>query len=187
MLIVLGGFLGSGRSGLARLLASKAGFYYYSLHEKKMHHLSLDENRRIHERIMEPGTDALRMRMYREALKEFPMISKMHENVIVDDAFHRAQPRGFFLKEARAYFNPVVFVWVESPDETVEPRLRIMEHNGVITSVTTALRRRKQVIKEFEPFASRPLVFFHRISDERAAEALYGFIQLCIKRGFATD
>lgn len=183
MLIVLGGFLGSGRAILARLLAEQARFHYYPLLDKKKY-LHFDKKHQLHERIMEPSTDPARMQMYRETLKDFPLISKMYNDVVIDDAFHREKPREFFLEEARAYFNPVVFVWIESPDETVEPRLQEAERVGFVPNVPAALRKRKQMIKEFEPF-SGSLVFFHRISNKRAARELLGLVTHSVKRGLA--
>lgn len=183
MLIVLGGFLGSGRFVLADLLAEQSGFHHYPLLEKKKN-LHFGKNHQLHERIMEPSTDPARMQLYREVSKDFPLISKMYKNVVIDDAFHREKPRSFFLEEARAYFNPVVFVWVESPDETVELRLQTGKHTGLVPDTAIALRKRKQMIKEFEPFPGS-LVFFHRTSNKSAAETLLRFINQCVKRGLA--
>ncbi len=187
MLIVLGGFLGSGRSLLARMLATETGFHYHSFHEKKMRHLVRDERNMEKVRTIQPNTDELRMRICEEMLNDFPMLSKMHDNVIVEDVLHRKIPREFFLKEAKRYFDPVVFVWIETPDDTTEARLKAMEKKGIIPSVSVALQRRTFVMKEFQPFESLPLIFFHKKTDARAAKKLNVFIQHCLKRKLIAD
>ena len=184
MLVVLGGFIGNGRGFLGPLLAKEMGFYYYPLLEKKKQ-LYLDNKHRLHERIMEPSTDPARAQLYREVLKDFRLLSKMYPDVIVEDTFHREKPREFFLQEARRYFSPVVFVWIESPDETAVARLQRAERIKLVPSAAKAIHTRSKTMKEFEPF-SGALIFFHRISNRAAARALLGLINQSVKRGLAS-
>lgn len=172
MLICLGGFFGSGRRILAHRLSARLGFHYYDLDAKKFHRYDITPNKTVRERIQQPNSDKERMRIYDNALKDFPLASKMYHDVILDDAFHRQEPREYFLKEARNYFDQVILVWVESDEASLEGRFIEMKRRGLIRNVESAMRRRKRAERNFQEFAVPPLTFRHTTSDDEATEAL---------------
>ena len=101
----------------------------------------------------------------------------MHQNVVVDESFHRANSREFFFAEARKYFDKVIFVWIDSDDEHIKNRLQFMRATGMIKSVRWALQKRARQEKEFEPFSLPPLTFYHALSNDNAVERLIELIR----------
>lgn len=172
MLICLGGFLGSGRRILAKKLAAKLGYYYYDIDEKKLHDTRVSLVRRPKVKRIHPGTDEQQVALYDQVLREFPRLSKMYPNVVVQDSFHRAKPREYFFSAARRSFDRIVFVWVGSDEKFVEDRLMHMREIGIIHNVHRTYARREREIAEFEPFSESPLTFNHTISSDDAAARL---------------
>lgn len=169
MLIVLGGLLGSGAKTLAGQLAMKSGLHHYDIDQKKLREPVLDPHGDF--RILQPRTDKDRVKVYESVFKEFPLLSKMYTDVVVDDVFHRDVPREYFLSEARKYFDPVVFVWVESDEDSVKIRLERMEKAGKVPSLAAAMRRRKTAQMKMQPLPPSAPVFSHRASGEEGIAA----------------
>lgn len=181
MLIVLGGLPGSGRIVLAQMLSEQNGFHWYNLASKKHHRLTRRADG-FREHTVRPQTDDQYMHVYQRVLADFPLVSKMHSDVVVSDSFHRATPREFFLKEAENYFCPVVFVWVESPEEYTRPRLERMHKLGMMMTVEKEMQRRAVIKSELEPFSSPPLIFDHEETNDAAAKRLWNFIQCSVSK-----
>ena len=176
MLIILGGFLGSGRKILSRKIAERHGLYFYTIADKKLHSFSVAKDGAIHERIQRAKTDDMRMRIYGRAIAEFPRLRKMYPDVILEDVFHRARPREYFIAEAQKYFDNVIFVWIESDEASVADRLALMKKKGLIDSIETSLHRRRRSMENFEELKPGTLSFYHTKSDDRAAERLWDLI-----------
>lgn len=177
MLICLGGFLGSGRRILARRLSTRLKFYYYDTESKKLHRHTFNKSGHVREETQHSTTDKEQLFIYEKILKDFPLISKMHRDVVIDDSFHRAKPREYFLVEARKYFDTIVFVWIDSDEEHVANRFRLMQITGMTNGIRGALQRREREQKEFEPFESSPLTFHHALSNDKAAGRLIELIR----------
>lgn len=180
MLVVLGGLLGSGTRTLANELAMKYGLYRYEIDSKKLRKPVLGPHGNF--TILQPNTDEERLRIYKNIFKDFPLLSKMYPDVIVDDVFHRKSPREYFLSEARKYYESVVFVWIDSDDESVKIRLTRMEKAGKVPSFAEAMHRREWAQSTLQLPVPPPLRFSYWVSgDERiAAEqtaALWKLIQ----------
>jgi predicted kinase len=177
MLILLGGFLGSGRKVLARRLAKKHGLYPYDMEQHKLHGHFFNKKGEVVEYSTVARTDEGRMRIYRQALQDFPRLSKMHPDVIIERTFHRKGPREYFFTEARNYFDPVIFVWVTSDGAYVQKRLSKMSRKRLVASVDTASRERETAEREFQPFETEPVTFFNEGNADEAAERLWALIQ----------
>ena len=169
MLVVLGGLLGNGARTLADQLAARFGLYHYDIARKKIRHPTFD--RRGDFRILQPRTDKDRVKVYENVCKDFPLLSKMYPDVVVDDTFHRDIPREYFLSEARKYYTPVVFVWIESDEASVRVRLERIRQAGKIESVDGALRRREKAHAKQQPFPPATPIFFHRTSGKEGIAA----------------
>ena len=159
MIILLGGFLGSGRRVLARKIAKRLGFYYYNIERKKLRAFKFNTNREVRHRTIQPRSDVERRRMYAQVVEEFPLLSKMYPDIVIDDAFHRAGPREYFFSEAKRYFRDMVFVWVDSDEKWVGERFVHMLKKKVIRSIEDARRRRLSAKKRFQPFKDEPITF----------------------------
>ena len=72
MLILLGGFLGSGRAFLARKLAQELEFHYCDINDYKMRAYFVGADRLVHEHIQEPLNDKARLFLYERVAKDLP-------------------------------------------------------------------------------------------------------------------
>ena len=177
MLIVLGGFLGSGRKALAQKLADCKGMYLYDMEAKYMHTLVRGKDGTVSEVKRRPTKDFQRLWIYQRVLQELPMLSKLHPDTIVDAVFQRRQPRKYFLEEAKKYFKPVVFVWIDSDESHVEERLRWMKARRIIPTVEDGIRRRQAAANLFDGLDPGERVFKCVRGDAAEADALWTLIQ----------
>lgn len=183
MLICLGGFLGSGRKLLARIIAEKYGLHYYDIDAHKMHRLIVSTGGRgVRDVPVQPTTDEYRMQIYRNVLADFSRLAKMYPDIVVDDAFHRRLPRETFLKEARKYFGSVVFVWIDSDESHVMERLTVLRARRIIRSEKKALARREKAAQEFEPLKPDTRVFKCVLGDQAEGEALMSLVRAELRR-----
>ena len=177
MLICLGGFLGSGRRILARKLAEKHQFHLYNIGSKKIHRHVFKKNGRVKEVVLQPNTEKLRLFLYERIIEDFPRLSKMHPDTIVNDEFHRETPREYFLAEARKYFGTVVFIWIDSDEIHVRGRLRDMVEIGMLPDFGRALKGWRRATRTFDPPKPDTRVFRCANADDVEAEALWALIQ----------
>jgi predicted kinase len=172
MLIVFGGFPGSGRRKLAKEAAKRLGYHYYDIDQKKL-------LRRIHtkegvrEWMAHPNSDDQRLLLNSKVVADFRMLSKMYVNVVLDDIFHRALPREEFFAKAQKYFGTLLFVWIELNDESAKERLC---RRGPPYS-ERAVRRRELAQKEFQAFTVPVPIFSFAGSVDDAQGTFYEFIR----------
>jgi hypothetical protein len=129
----------------------------------------------VHEGNRRVTSDAERLRIFQSAAKEFPMLARMHTDVVIERAFHRKAPRDLFFEAARSAFDDVKFVWVESDEETALERFRAMYEAGGISSIEKNRAQRASEQAEFEPFDTPPLTFKNELP---AAEAVARLLSL---------
>ena len=175
MLIVLGGFLGNGRKMFAHRLAKRKNFHLYDTDAKKMRRFELQRGGAIKEMVQRPYREEQRLFLYKNVLADFSKISKMHPDMIIEDSFHRTAAREYFLTEARKYFKPVVFIWIDSDEAHVAERIRHMVTTGAIGSYEEGVRRRKSAAKHFTQDHTMR-VFKCVKGDEAELDALWSLI-----------
>jgi hypothetical protein len=132
--------------------------------------------------VVQPKTDKEFDALYGKIAADLPLLTKMHDTVIVDDPFHREGPRERFLAAAKQT-DKTIFVWIDSPDEFLKSRLPYLVRVHAAQSEEDArarLAERRAQMQFFMP----PLIFMHRVSNKRAAERLKQFIEFVISRGF---
>ena len=179
MLICLGGLFGSGRRTLAHKIAHIYGYHYHDVNaHKPRRYISPDDFTR--EFTIQPRTDEMRLSIYRSAIAKLPLISKMYENVILEDSFHRAEPREYFLATVKDYFDKVVFVWVTCDENKILGRFQYMKKYGFIRSVEEAMSMREYVRKDFQDIGPSVLRFHHDVSDDDAAKRLHTLIMASV-------
>lgn len=177
MLVILGGFVGSGRNAFARGLEKRHGFYFYDMDQHGLDANFFNTSRQFVTQRIRPDSDAGRLHIYRKTIESFHLVSKMHENVVVTATFHRAVPRNYFFSEAKRYFDPVIFVWIDCEEKKAQERLKRMRRRNVIPSVDRSVRNRAKAQEEFEPFDVPPPTFFFSGKTAENTDALYEFIQ----------
>lgn len=177
MLICLGGFLGSGRRILARKLAERHRFHLYDIGSKKIRRHVFKKNGRVKEVALQPNTEELRLFLYQRIIEDFPRVSKMYPDTIVNDEFHREMPREYFLSEARKYFDPVVFIWIDSDEIHAKGRLRHMVEIGMLPDLGRALKGWRRATRTFDPPKPDTRMFRCVNADNAEAEELWALIQ----------
>ncbi|HTR18613.1 MAG TPA: hypothetical protein VMH91_01370 [Candidatus Paceibacterota bacterium] len=176
MLILLGGFLGSGRKMLAKQLAYRQKFYLYDTEAKKMHHPEFQSDGSVKEVTEPPKSEEQRMFLYKRIVDDFPRLSKMYPDTVIEEAFHRIGPRDYFITEAKKFFDPVVFVWVDSDEAHVEERMRRMVKLGLVKNLSEAMNRRRRAARHFNQDPSMR-VFKCVKADSAEADALWTLVR----------
>lgn len=182
MIIVLGGFVYNGRHILARHLAGATGGHLYPVGDKKLRQPGLSRKGVLIAGVKQPNSDEEYDALYNKIAADLPMLVKLHDTVIIDDVFQREAPRERFLAAAKR-LDRTIFIWIDSPDETVASRVPYLQKIGVVKDEADAYRKleaRKSQMQFFMP----PLIFMHRISNRSAADRLKKFIDFVISRGF---
>ncbi len=182
MLIVLGGLIGDGRWVLSRKLASQYKFHLYDINNKRMHRHVLEKSGEVRETIESPRTDEMRLLLYERVLEDFGKISKMYPDTIVQDWFHRIRPRSTFLRDAANYFDSVVFVWIESEERYLLPRLQHMVEKGAIKNIEAAVRQREKAIGSLQRPDGPTPIFNCTTASHTEVEALWNLIQSASQR-----
>lgn len=182
MLIVLGGFYGSGRKIFAKKLAARHQFHLYDMEAVRSRSFRFT-NAGVREATRWERSDMERGHLYRKVLETFPIVSKTYPDTIVEDGFHRRKLREFFLKGAAEYFKPVVFVWIDSDESHVEERLRRMKRSRIAGSVEEGIRRRRGAARTFDGLAPETRVFKCVRADDAEVAALWTLIEREAGRG----
>ena len=175
----------TGRFALARLLAEEIGAYRFDVNAKKLARPRLSRYGALTAGIREPQNDDEQEMVYRKVLADLPLLVKMHDVIIVDDAFHRQRPRDAFIAGARQ-LDDVVFVWIDAPDSTVPLRVPYLLEMGVGANEEDIYRRFEDRKTQLQ-FDAPPLIFYHEVSTKDAAKRLHSFIDLAIARGFTEN
>ncbi len=162
MLLLLGGFLGSGRRLLAKRIAKKYGFYRFDIETRKLPAHAFNVRRELVEKREKPKTDADRIKLFEKVVEDLALLSKMYDNIVLDSTFHRERVRDFFFKSTKKIFDRVEFVWIDSDEEAVGQHLEEMAQKKLIASITSALNQRELAKQQFEPFASPPKTFLYQ-------------------------
>src|SRR5262245_12342986 len=123
MLIMLGGLKGSGKGELARAIAQTHGIHWYDITQHMMRLYPREQDATVQTHLVRIHNDDERIVLYKKVATDFPMLSKMYKDVIVSATFHRKQSTAYFLEEARKYFSPVIFIWVDADEEGINKRL----------------------------------------------------------------
>lgn len=176
MLVILGGFVGSGRNAFALELEKRYGFYFYNMDQHGLDANLFNEHRQFVKERIRPDSDAGRLHIYQKTIEGFRLVSKMHEKVVVTATFHRAVPRNYFFSEAKKYFDPVIFVWIDCEEKEAQERLKRMRRRNIIPSVDRSVHNRAIAKEEFEPFAVPPPTFFYNGKASENTDALFEFI-----------
>lgn len=182
MIIMLGGFVFTGRHVLARHLATLMSAHRLPVNDKKQRFRRVSRSGVLVEGVVQPRRDVDLESVYKKVLADLPFLVKMHDVIIVDDGFHREGPRTAFIQAARK-LDDVVFVWIDAPDASVARRVPYLLSLRMVTSEEDAYARLAERKKRMQ-FSSPPLVFFHEISSRAAARRLMAFIELSVDRGF---
>jgi len=171
MLIILGGYIGSGRRALARELALRQELHLIDLSRFDFRLITRGGGH-----VAKVPTTARDSYACTKAIQEFPLLSKMYANVIIEHVMHLKGPRTLLFEAARKYFDRVVFVWVES-EEGPDERFALMMRNKVIRSLESGRRERQQQMEEFEPFGTPPITFIRKADSTLAAKELWELVQ----------
>ncbi len=153
MLILLGGLQGSGKRQLARAFSDATGFFWHDTARNGSVVPSRFERSStvIH---TDPViiTDALRVQRLEKIVRDFPLLSKMYDGVIVEHLLHRRLPREHLITAARRHFSNVVTIWLDSDEGAIQERIAESVGSNSGPLFERALRQREHTVQEFEPF-----------------------------------
>jgi len=174
MLVVFGGFIGTGKRHFARRVATHLGGHYFDVHLRKPRFPGFNKLGDVE--VRQPRTDDMWINLYRGILEEFRVLSIQHAHVIIDDDFHRKIPREIFLEGARTIFPRVVFIWFQADQESIETRLINLSNEGR-GDLSHVRRRLKRTRKTYEPVDEQVPLFDCSISRKGKFKELISLIQ----------
>jgi len=173
MLICLGGIFGSGRKVLAKKLSERLQYHYFDISDKKFRRLIRDDKGVVHERVVQPRTSVERKQLYEKALREMPLLSKMYPDMVMDDGFYLREPRDYFFAEVKKYFDPVIFIWVDTTDDLAFARFESYAiEKKTPERAAISMQHRKKMMQTLESFTTVPATFHYDSTLESAVAKL---------------
>jgi len=174
MLVVFGGFIGTGKRHFAQRVATHLGGHYFDVHLRKPRFPAFTREGDV--QVRQPRTDEMWVDLYKDVLEEFRTLSIQHSHIIIEDDFHRKIPREFFLDGARGIFDQVVFIWFQSSDMSIEMRLMKLHQEGRGDLRRARLRLRRSQ-KTHEPIDEYVPLFDSSIDRKGKFKELVSLIQ----------
>jgi len=149
MLVIVGGFRGSGKRLIAREFARTTGFHGLSVDEYKLRRYTPGLVRQVSAPRMPMSTDEEYLQFFRRVTEKFPVLAKMYPDTVMAAPLHRALPREFLFEAAARSFDDVRVVILESSEQEAFERLR-----GKVSedSMRRFKARWRQEADTFQPF-----------------------------------
>jgi hypothetical protein len=141
MILFLGGLPGSGRKALANKLSAQYNVYHYELERFMPGTYVLNPHQELITKTRYPTSDVLMLRVYEKAAAEFPMLSKLHEHVVIDGTFHREKIRQYIFREAQKYFGSIAIIWIDR-NSTPLSQKRLGKHSQKMVRTRIRIRSR---------------------------------------------
>ncbi|OPY81122.1 MAG: dephospho-CoA kinase [Syntrophorhabdus sp. PtaU1.Bin153] len=180
MVIFFGGYIGSGKTSLAKAISEKLGIPYYEvdLIKKVVIEEDPDLERNVKQNI--PFPDEARIKMFTRAVEDFADLSKTHEWLIVDETLHKRAIRQILFDGATKYFGGYMVVWVQADEETIKERLSSKERTNHVLGDPYGMYLSMRKVSE--PLDDADIVFKNTGGLDEATERLAGLIREKIKR-----
>jgi predicted kinase len=175
MVIFFGGYIGSGKTSLARVIAKRLGILYYEVDEVKKAVVEEDPRLQYNVRNNVPFPDEARARMFSRVVADFGSLCKTHKCVIVDETLHKRALRRILYQGARQYFGGYVVVWIQADEETIKERL--MNSQRVDHVLGDPYGMHLSMKKVFDDLDEADIVFENNEPLDQAAESLGQIIE----------
>jgi dephospho-CoA kinase len=123
MVIFFGGYIGSGKTSLAKVIAHRLGILYYEVDEIKKAVVEDDPHLQYNVRNNIPFPDEARAKMFSRVVDDFERLCTTHKCIIVDETLHKRPLRQILFDGAKRFFGGYIVVWIQASEETIKERL----------------------------------------------------------------
>jgi len=123
MVIFFGGYIGSGKTSLAKVIARRLDILYYEVDEIKKAVVEEDLRLQYNVRNNVPFPDEARVKMFSRVVDDFKRLCMTHKSIIVDETLHKRSLRQILYDGATRFFGGYIVVWIQASEETIRERL----------------------------------------------------------------
>ncbi|HBA55605.1 AAA family ATPase [Syntrophorhabdus aromaticivorans] len=179
MVIFFGGYIGSGKTSLAKAISERLGILCCEVDLIKK--AAIEEDPRLAYNVKQniPFPHEARIRMFTRVVKGFADLSKTHTCLIVDETLHNKVTRQILFDGATKYFGGYMVVWVQADEETIKKRLSNKERTDHVLGDPYGMHLSMR--KVFDPLDKADIVFKNTGSLDEAADRLTALIREKIK------
>jgi len=170
VVIFFGGYIGSGKTSLAKAISERLGILYYEVDLIKKVVVEEDPSLEYNVKQNIPFPDEARIRMFNRVVDDFARLSKTHACLIADETLHKKNTRQILFDGATKYFGGYAVVWVQTDEETIKERLGAKERTDHVLGDPYGMYLSMK--KVFEPFDKADIVFENAGSLDEAADRL---------------
>jgi len=175
MVIFFGGYIGSGKTTLAKAIAEKIGIIDYEVDTVKKAVVAEDSQLQYYTRNNIPFPDEARIKMFLRVVDDFERLCKTNKCIIVDETLHKKSLRGILYDGARRYFGEYIVVWIQASEATIKERL--MSSHRVDHVLGDPYGMHLSLKKVFDDLDEADIVFENNGSISDAAEILGSMIE----------
>ncbi len=175
MVIFFGGYIGSGKTSLAKAISEKLGIFYYEVDLIKKVVIEEDPELEYNVKRNIPFPDKARIKMFTKVVEDFADLSKTHTWLIVDETLHKRVTRQMLFDGATKYFGGYMVVWIEADEETIKERLRGKERIDHVLGDPYGMYLSMKKVSE--PLDNADIIFKNTGGLDEAAERLATLIR----------
>lgn len=175
MVIFFGGYIGSGKTSLAKVIAERLDIFYYEVDEVKKEVVDEDPRLQYNVRNNIPFPDEARAKMFTRVVDDFARLCKTHKCIIVDETLHKRALRRILYDGAQQHFGGYIVVWIQANETTIKERL--MSSQRVDHVLGDPYGMHLSMKKVFDDLDEADIVFENNGSLDEAAESLEQMIK----------
>ncbi|OPX94316.1 MAG: dephospho-CoA kinase [Syntrophorhabdus sp. PtaU1.Bin002] len=175
VVIFFGGYIGSGKTSLAKAISERLGILYYEVDLIKKVVIEEDPSLEYNVKQNIPFPDEARIRMFNKVVEDFADLSKTHTCLIADETLHKKATRRVLFDGATKYFGGYMVVWVQADEKTIKERLGTKERTDHVLGDPYGMYLSMKKI--FEPLDKADIVFENTGSLDEAADRLATLIR----------
>lgn len=153
MIIFISGNIGSGKTTLAKMAAKKFNFFYFDADNLKPKIYSELKNFREMLNQGKPVPPSIRANLYKEMLKKLKIVSKKHNNVIVDETLYTQLGRSDLIKKSTQIFKRCAVILVTTKYKNTIRRLNMHRKGHMLTNpiaLHNAMEKTKKPFKKYD-------------------------------------
>lgn len=172
MIIFVSGYVGAGKSSIARRIAAHYSIHYYDIDEVKKVIYPEDPDSHYNLTHGIPIKDETRLKVYERVVSDFADLAQQYTHLVVEEVLHKKKLRQVLFDGAKKYFGNYLIVWIQTDETIIEERLTNKERRGHVLQ-KDPLKMYRSFAKEFEDFDKSYIVCHNNGSLDQATASLF--------------
>ena len=172
MIIFVGGFVGAGKSSIARRLAERYSFHYYDIDEVKKAIYPQDPDFKYNLTHGIPFKDETRLKVYEKVVSDFADLAQHYTHLVVDETLHKQKLRQILFDGAKKHFGDYIIIWIQTDETIIKERLTSKERTDHMLK-KDPMKMYRSFAKEFENFERSYIVCHNNSSLDEATASLF--------------